>query len=811
LRRVEPRTVCVFVALKRACTVELTLYSRADPAPSDAPLRTQQAQTMPLGVNLHVCLVTLRIPDTEPALVPGVSYGYDLRFVQPLRADRLADTGLLSGNCPLGYGPGRLPSFALPPGLATLKVSYGSCRKPHGAGTDALAVLDSLTEAAMLGDYASGVTPAQRQGAVRRPHQLLLGGDQIYADDVSLCLLRVLIDTGKDLLGWTVPEQVTIGAGGSQVPVASDHALVLPGWPREATIRTNSYLTSELIDGHLIFWGEFLAMYIMAWSDALWPRADGGATGSAYDLPSGASIVAAYGLSPDSSAYKDLVKTADKHRVEALNFAKTLPKVRRALANVPTYMIFDDHEVSDDWNLNRQWRQQVKGTPLGHRVLRNALLSYAIFQDWGNQPGQYTSGPGQQLFTAVTFQNGSAPIRTAPGQCDRLLDIEPTSTTAPGPAERMVWDFEVLGPEHQVIALDSRTWRTFPPPPAPPKSAAALISGPALSRQIDARRRADGRLTLLVAPAPVIGHFLVEEIVQRLAVAASGEIGPERWDFEPWAGNRASFEDVLRRLSAFRRVVILSGDVHYAFSNHMAYFRDDTPSVAPARIVQFCSSALKNEETKTYVVGAIGYLGLTSMGYLGFDEDIGANLQQDLMDAMLAQAMQGRPPDAPNFGKSIIDLYFRLIVEERLRAPAVLPSGPWFSDQAFQIVQALAENVVTHQPATQWRYRITYLRDRRDSERRVTDAPGVPSYRPRATLHQARTMVADYGRSAVGSSNIGGLTFRASTGGVIDQVVNRLYWYANGDSGAIVDAPMFTEHVAPLTQPTSSERPVIVK
>ena len=32
-----------------------------------------------------------------------------------------------------------------------------------------------------------------------------------------------------------------------------------------------------------------------------------------------------------------------------------LPKVRRLLANVPTYMTFDDHEVTDDWNINGAW------------------------------------------------------------------------------------------------------------------------------------------------------------------------------------------------------------------------------------------------------------------------------------------------------------------------------------------------------------------------------------------------------------------------------------------------------------------------
>ena len=38
-------------------------------------------------------------------------------------------------------------------------------------------------------------------------------------------------------------------------------------------------------------------------------------------------------------------------------FRKNLPKVQRALANVPTYMILDDHDVTDDYFLNPIWRR----------------------------------------------------------------------------------------------------------------------------------------------------------------------------------------------------------------------------------------------------------------------------------------------------------------------------------------------------------------------------------------------------------------------------------------------------------------------
>ena len=76
-----------------------------------------------------------------------------------------------------------------------------------------------------------------------------------------------------------------------------------------------------------------------------------------------------------------------------------LPAVRRLLANVPTLMIFDDHEITDDWNLNLEWIRRTQDpakavpteakvpTALARAVLRNGLVAYAIFQAWGNTPG----------------------------------------------------------------------------------------------------------------------------------------------------------------------------------------------------------------------------------------------------------------------------------------------------------------------------------------------------------------------------------------------------------------------------------------
>ena len=59
-----------------------------------------------------------------------------------------------------------------------------------------------------------------------------------------------------------------------------------------------------------------------------------------------------------------------------VRFRAVVPQVARALANVATYMIFDDHEVTDDWNLNQRWRNRVYSQPFGrgrHAQRRDGL------------------------------------------------------------------------------------------------------------------------------------------------------------------------------------------------------------------------------------------------------------------------------------------------------------------------------------------------------------------------------------------------------------------------------------------------------
>jgi hypothetical protein len=821
LRRTTPRSVTVFVALKVACDVELFIHLTPDPQsylvcprPEHAILPTR---TRALGQHLHVLCITATLPSSVSNLDPDWIYGYDMRFT-PIaggQAETLSSQGLLEGAYALGYADGVLPSFAtLPAALKDLNLVHGSCRKPHGQGRDMLAVLD---------DFIA----QDREHIHLRPHQLFLTGDQIYADDVNLCLLRTLTETGKMLLGWNEVMRDAYGIVEFGLTDAWDGPNWRRGGHRRAAFVGESgavgYTSGER-DGHLMFLAEFIAMYLMAWSEVLWPRDASAQPGqTAYALPLFADSVKAtdwQGVLTTAGFADDVLKPTVAGREAALVYASTLPKVRRALANVPTYMMFDDHEVTDDWNLNWTWVKNVRGRYAGRRLLRNGLLSYAVFQDWGNQPESYETGFGKLILDNLTYDSagGTAPAVETDPENDALfqaLDLRPLppnllphayTPQMPDPASRKRWDYVVDGPQHRVIVLDSRTWRSFPTtlPGQKENGPSALIAHHILPLQL--KRRSDPDcLHIVVAPAPVLGIPVVEEVVQRIYANVST---PEAADMEAWGADRETFELLLAKMAELGRVIILSGDVHYAFSNQTAYFREQ-PGGVRARFVQLCASAFKNEDDKTRAIGLGGHLLTpdTPVGWLGFEGDQYALLQVaragfSKPDAWEYVRVTTLPKAAQLTLKSWArHYYFNVVYADRFGPPAVLPSEGWKIDEFVEELQQVA-------PQSDWRYAITYLRDNREKSVRQKQRFGVKLER-----------ILEPARSIVGFNNIGRISFNDSAPGqAVLSVTHRLYWYIH--EGLLrsyflhVDASLpnelwYTEHVAPLTLPTDDERPEV--
>ena len=304
---------------------------------------------------IHVVTCTAEAP-----LASDTLYHYQLEFKQTAQQRRWQNQ--LPALC---YSGQTTLHFRVPGTIAN--VLHGSCRKPHHPSQDSLVRVDELID-------------DECRGGATRPDLLLMTGDQIYADDVAGPMLQAIMQTiaRLGLFHETLDEAIvdsTAQLDGH--PYCYYHRQQI--LPQVATNTALSKLffgakkkpvfTSVNAQNHLIGLAEVIAMYLLVWSDALW------------------ADIAFHANEIDPAHQALFNREADIID----QFSQSLPQVRRALAHIPSYMIFDDHDVTDDWNLTRGWEQEVYGHPLSRRMVGNALAGYWLCQGWANQPDRFAA------------------------------------------------------------------------------------------------------------------------------------------------------------------------------------------------------------------------------------------------------------------------------------------------------------------------------------------------------------------------------------------------------------------------------------
>lgn len=76
--------------------------------------------------------------------------------------------------------------------------------------------------------------------------------------------------------------------------------------------------------------------------------------------------------------------------------------IRQVLAVLPTYMIFDDHEITNGWNIEPGWRVRALRRGL-EQTLVDGLVAYWLYQGWGNlSPQQADNHPLAELMRNAT-------------------------------------------------------------------------------------------------------------------------------------------------------------------------------------------------------------------------------------------------------------------------------------------------------------------------------------------------------------------------------------------------------------------------
>jgi hypothetical protein len=645
LRQVTPTSVTVWLALRKPGAVTLKVLDADGNRVMEGKRRA-----VAIGANLHIVAVTAKQAPRGAALTEGVVYRYDLIF----DFDDNLSTNLATATAPanLSYFPPpfALPSFALPPqDQNRLRLIQGSCRMPHAAGKDTFPLIDDL-----IAETASN--------AFARPHQLLLTGDQIYADDVSDALLLLLTDASDTLLGWveTLP--------GVNLPSAQ-----LPPFWRELPLSQVGF-TSVDLRSHLLSLGEYLSMYLFVWSGVLWPPSSG--------LPTFDEIMdkVKFGGPPvEDPFYSVMVPLAAAERKKSIEsdtkaiaeFSQELFKVRRALANIPSYMIFDDHEVTDDWNMTRKFCRKVYGSDLGlgMRVVQNALVAYSLCQHWGNVPEDFVSSkPGGSLLALIdtpqptatnAFQHKAANYDGISKDLRKLLGIHDAATLKAHndhavfhDSGSLRYDFSVEGTGHQVIFTDTRTWRSFPRKADGTHLLTKNQQTDQFKQQIlDAPDTLDRLLfVVLTTNAPPVQPIRAATRHDRI----SNGLKHFPDVYEAWDLPSVSFDRLLVALTSklpldesnqhTGPVILLSGDVHHSFASRIMYratkrYEDDAqPRAATAVIAQLVASPFKKQNDDTVRFLKEGYYAAPypwvsqrmirhtlTEGYVGWNFPKGAN------------------------------------------------------------------------------------------------------------------------------------------------------------------------------------------
>jgi hypothetical protein len=549
LRRVQTRQLALWLATTVSTRVRVTLHGDAgQPLAASTHVRTLRA-----GARLHLHLVRVQ---TEADLPSDRWTGYRVW----LAAAETGDTAWHdSTDAALCY-PGRdSPGFVFVPQVRALM--HGSCRKPHHqdvlGGGDGLVRADTQLQR-LLDEPASGPWPSA----------LVLSGDQVYCDDVAGPMLRAIHALGEAL---GLPDEHlprTGGQGpcdGAELRAHPDSCYgrmkLLPqtvGSRRLADLVFGGVrkpvFTSDNAHNHLVTLAEVLAMYLLVWSPRPWD-------GLETTKPA---------LSPK------LRRRWDRERAALDGFVRGLPAVRRVLAHLPVAMIFDDHDVSDDWNLSREWEDAAYGHPFSRRVIGNALVGYLLCQGWGNRP---------EAFGADLLDDAQAALDD-PGSAthDRLVD-----RLLHGQVWHYQWDTTP-----PLMVVDSRThrWRSEVSPRRP----SGLLDWEGLTDLQQALRGHPA--VLLVVSAPVFGVKLIEAL-QRLFSFFGHPlvVDAENWMAHP--GAASAVLNIFRHPQTPRHVVILSGDVHYSFVYDVALRArarrgQADPSKPGPQVWQVCSSALRN-------------------------------------------------------------------------------------------------------------------------------------------------------------------------------------------------------------------------
>jgi hypothetical protein len=279
------------------------------------------------------------------------------------------------------------------------------------------------------------------------------------------------------------------------------------------------------------------------------------------------------------------------------------PVLRWLFSTVSTSMIFDDHEIHNEWKISEAWLEKMRAHDWYDRRISGGLMAYWVYQHIGNL--SFEQLEAHDLLDQVRSEEDAGPLlREHMQKADRQ-------------AGHSRWSFcRDLG-RTRLLVIDSRAGRDVTP------GARKMVEPREWDWITDQVKSGDYDHLLLASSVPVFlthGLHFLEAWDEAVADGAWGGIaaGPaerlrQGGNFDHWAAFGRSFHafvELLEEVATGRHgtaptsIVILSGDVHHCYLAEIGFPKGTQATSAVWQAV--CSAYRKDLARREKVAMKVG-------------------------------------------------------------------------------------------------------------------------------------------------------------------------------------------------------------
>jgi PhoD-like phosphatase len=243
--------------------------------------------------------------------------------------------------------------------------------------------------------------------------------------------------------------------------------------------------------------------------------------------------------------------------------------IRWLFSTVSTSMVWDDHDMSDDWNISRAWHEEMEEKDWWHERAVGGIMSYWVYQHLGNLSPH-------ELDENEVYRR----VRGNPDATGVLREwVKSIDSTAAGTRWSFCRDIDGV----RALFLDSRAARVLT------EDRRSMFDDDVWDWIVD-HASGDFDHLLIATTVPYLlspGFHHLEAWNERLCDGVWGDLlarGSEKLrrlgDFDHWASFQFSFQrlrKLLEEVGSGKRgkppasIVILSGDVHHAYLCDVAF------------------------------------------------------------------------------------------------------------------------------------------------------------------------------------------------------------------------------------------------